>query len=137
MSSSWFPASSKRPNVVLSNGDDHPLLPINGGRSLGEDEDDDQEIEQEMRRFATDDEHRSGWRGRLRRNWPVVAVLAVLGLLFAAVLKKSREPEDSKPLRGVFSCEKPWLCGLVSHWFARKLYAMASCPDTNLNFFKS
>ncbi|KAJ7894576.1 glycosyl transferase family 90-domain-containing protein [Mycena leptocephala] len=108
MSSSWFPASSKHPNVVLSNGDDHPLLPINGGGSLGEDEDDDQEIEQEMRRFATDDEHRSGWRGRLRRNWPVVAVLAVLGLLFAAVLKKSREPEDSKPLRVIGSGADYW-----------------------------
>ncbi|KAJ7605071.1 glycosyl transferase family 90-domain-containing protein [Mycena polygramma] len=90
MASSWF--APKRQNVSLSNEDDLPLLPTNG--VLGE-EDDDQEIEHEMRRFATE-ERRPGWIALLRRYWPVVAIFVVLALLFAAVSKR----EGPKKRRG-------------------------------------
>ncbi|KAJ6479182.1 glycosyl transferase family 90-domain-containing protein [Mycena vitilis] len=90
MASSWF--APKRQNVSLSNEDDLPLLPTNG--VLGE-EDDDQEIEHEMRRFATE-ERRPGWIALLRRYWPVLAIFAVLALLFAAVSKR----EGPKKHRG-------------------------------------
>ncbi|KAJ7631606.1 glycosyl transferase family 90-domain-containing protein [Mycena polygramma] len=90
MASSWF--APKRQNVSLSNEDDLPLLPTNG--VLGE-EDDDQEIEHEMRRFATE-ERRPGWIALLRRYWPVIAIFLVLALLFAAVSKR----EGPKKHRG-------------------------------------
>ncbi|KAF7347257.1 CAP10 domain-containing protein [Mycena venus] len=83
MSSSWFPFF-KRPNVALANEDDYQLLPTNAGISHGEYEDDDQEIELEMRRFTPDDERRPALRGWLRRYWPVVLIFGVLALLFVA-----------------------------------------------------
>ncbi|KAJ7146399.1 glycosyl transferase family 90-domain-containing protein [Mycena epipterygia] len=102
MASSWLPASSKRPYVALSNGDDHPLLPMNGG-STSLDEDDDHEIELEMRRFATEERRRPGWVGRLRRNWPpwyiLVAIVGILILL--ATLVFSRRGGDDYAGSGV------------------------------------
>ncbi|KAJ7757664.1 glycosyl transferase family 90-domain-containing protein [Mycena metata] len=99
MSTSWFPESFKRPNIALSNGDSHPLLPSNGGIPPGEDEEDDQEIELEMRRFG--DEPRPKWMGMRRSRPPwfvLVAILAVFSLLALLVFQSS----PSKP-RGPIS----------------------------------
>ncbi|KAJ7045126.1 glycosyl transferase family 90-domain-containing protein [Mycena alexandri] len=96
MSTSWLPASFKRPNITLSNGDSHPLLPSNGGIPLGEDEEDDQEIELEMRRFR--DEPRPKWMG-IRRTRPpcfvLAAILAVFSLL--ALLAFLSSPSNTGP----------------------------------------
>ncbi|KAK7063637.1 CAP10 domain-containing protein [Favolaschia claudopus] len=86
-SSTWFP-SFKRPNVALSNGDDHPLLPTNGSASHGEYDDEDLEIENEMRNFASNEQN--GGRGRgLRRYWPIALVFAVIAVLFLASRRSS------------------------------------------------
>ncbi|KAJ7157283.1 glycosyl transferase family 90-domain-containing protein [Mycena filopes] len=93
MSTSWLPASFTRPKIALSNGDSHPLLPTNGGISLGEDEEDDHEIELEMRRFA-DEQHQPKWMGmrRSRPPWIVLAGILVFGLLALLVFRSSPKP---------------------------------------------
>ncbi|KAJ7447251.1 glycosyl transferase family 90-domain-containing protein [Mycena latifolia] len=82
MVSSWLPVSFQRPYVALSSGDDHPLLPISGSIALGDDDEDDHEIELEMGRFATEEQH-AGWMVWLRRNWPpwYIVVAVILGFL--------------------------------------------------------
>ncbi|KAJ6601146.1 glycosyl transferase family 90-domain-containing protein [Mycena vulgaris] len=100
-SSSWLPASFKRPYLALSSEDDHPLLPTNGSISLGDDEEDDHEITLEMGRFATE-ERRSGWIVWLRRNWPpwyvMVAILGFLSLFTTILLSPRRGPGGTPPL---------------------------------------
>nr|GAT52541.1 predicted protein [Mycena chlorophos] len=85
MSSSWFPAKPSQ-----SNGDSHPLLPSNGSPAF-HDEDDDDAIELEMGRFATN-EGKPGLVARIQR-WPpwYFAVIAV-GLLFLLWLLSPAKP---------------------------------------------
>lgn len=74
--------------------------------SHGEYEDDDQEIEQEMRRFASGDEQRPG---RLRRSWPIILIFGVLAVLVLAAFN-SREPKRRRGMRCfLFLCfVDPW-----------------------------
>ncbi|KAJ7083389.1 glycosyl transferase family 90-domain-containing protein [Mycena belliarum] len=83
---SWLPMSFKHAYAALPTGDGHPLLPASGSISLGDDANDDHEIELELGRFATE-ERRPGWTiPRLRRNRPpwytlAIAIMGFLGLV--------------------------------------------------------
>ncbi|KAJ7065327.1 glycosyl transferase family 90-domain-containing protein [Mycena amicta] len=91
MSSSWFPA--KHPAGTQTNGDSHPLLPSNGSASSFHDEDDDDAIELEMGRFATNEPKPSLLSRVQRLRMPLwVFLIPIVGIVWLLSPSKPRRP---------------------------------------------
>ncbi|KAJ7508469.1 glycosyl transferase family 90-domain-containing protein [Mycena galericulata] len=81
---SWFRTSSKGHHVALPTEDSHRLLPTNGNGRISPADGDDEEIELEMSRFATE-ERRPWWPVRLRRHWQLISFVVVGFFVFLAI----------------------------------------------------